>query len=37
MRSIRFSLRAALGALTFLAFRASGCVDNFEIGRDALG
>jgi hypothetical protein len=37
MRSIRFSPRAALGALTFLAFRASGCVDNFEIGRDALG
>jgi hypothetical protein len=37
MRSNRFLPTAALGALMFFAFRASGCVDNFEIGRDALG
>lgn len=35
MRSIHFPLRVASGALTFLAFSAYGCVDDFEIGRDA--
>lgn len=36
MRPNRFPLRAALGALTLLALRVSACVDNFEIGREAL-
>lgn len=37
MRSNRLPLRAALGALMLLALRVSGCVDSFEIGRDAIG
>ena len=37
MLRFRLPLRAALGALMLLALRVSGCVDSFEIGRDAVG